>query len=116
MFFVVEGHEAFEEVFNLPDFLKLEGNIIFDYSLVTNVELSVNEIVQAVAPTDNQTELVEIDDKGDPPATIHVTKALESLEILQNYFVQEGIEDPKDFDKFRMILAKNILMPRNKHL
>ena len=64
----------------------------------------MNEIVQAVAPTDNQTELVEIDDQGDPPATFHVTKALESLEILQNYFVQEGIEDPKDFDKFRMIL------------
>ena len=67
----------------------------------------VVEIVQAVAPTDNQTELVEIDDQGDPPAGIHVTKALESLEILQNYFLQEGIEDPKDFDKFRMILTKN---------
>ena len=66
----------------------------------------MNEIVQAVAPTDNQTELVEIDDQGDPPATIHVKKALESLEILQKYFVQEGIEDPKDFDKFRMILTK----------
>ena len=73
---------------------------------LSNVELSVKEIVQAVAPTDNQIELVEIDDQGDLPATIHVTKALESLEILQNYFVQEGIEDPKDFDKFRMILIK----------
>ena len=81
----VEGHEAFEEVFNRPDFLNLEDYIIFGDSLVTNVELSVNEIVQAVAPTENQTQLVEIDNQGDPPATIHVTKALESLEILQNY-------------------------------
>ena len=102
----MEGHEAFEEVFNRPDFLNLEDYIIFDDSLVTNVELSVNAIVQAVASTDNQTELVEIDDQGDQPATLHVTKALESLEILQNHFVQEDIEDPKLFDKFRMILTK----------
>ena len=80
----MEGHEAFEEVFNRPGFLNLEDYIIFYDSLVTNVELSVNEIVQAVAPTDNQTELVEIDNQGDPPAPIHATKAFESLEILQN--------------------------------
>ena len=59
--FVAEGHEAFEEVFNRPDFSNFGDYIIFDDSLETNVELSVNEIVQAVAPTDNQTELVEND-------------------------------------------------------
>ena len=115
-FFVVEGHEAFEEVFNRPDFLNLEDYIIFDDCLVTNVELSVNEIVQAVAPTDNQTERVEIDDQGDPQATIHVTKVLESLVIQQIFFVQEGIEDPKDFDNFRMIMTKKCFDAKKKHL